>query len=442
MMNRQKREMILGWLALLACLIVVSAISCTEAVGQCVTPHPAVVRICNVFGQERSYGSGTVVGAEYVLTCAHLFGDGVGRIGVAFPGGTGSAATILAIDQTWDLALLKLETASTATPVAIATEFARPGDPLQFSGYGSDGCYRPVSGQALGYVKAGRQTTYETLAMAGAAREGDSGGPILNASGELVAVLWGTGDRTVNGTCCLRIRKFLGGLLGLGRSPPVQPRPAWNPWPGLVPVRPPIQPTAPAPQAGQLGPRFDAIESLLGRLGDRLGNGPAPPTADVIQATVAPILDSHLSGLVSMATPWLLGLLGVSAAGPAGLGVWGAVALFRAWRKKRRRSGGALPQLPTPLPCPPCQPPTPTGAPDVPGDVFQRDLEEARQLLQLSQMEGRSPLSDAIVGRFAQDELANIAEASAGQPEGDWARQLLRKLIDRFNAVAPLATGP
>ena len=66
-----------------------------------------------------------------------------------------------------------------------------------------------------------------------------------------------------------------------------------------------------------------------------------------------------------------------------------------------------------------------------------RDDTEAIQLLRLSQLEGRDAIHDAIVGRFAYDEIRNIVEKDG--PAAEWAAGLRRKLEQRFNEVVPLA---
>ena len=75
------------------------------------------------------------------------------------------------------------------------------------------------------------------------------------------------------------------------------------------------------------------------------------------------------------------------------------------------------------------------------GDIgsLPRDDEEAYQFLQLSRLEGRSPLHDALVGRIAFDELDKAIDAKPDGPGADWARALRRKLEDRFNQMAPPA---
>lgn len=68
---------------------------------------------------------------------------------------------------------------------------------------------------------------------------------------------------------------------------------------------------------------------------------------------------------------------------------------------------------------------------------IERDDTEARQLLRLSQLEGRDPLQDAVAGRIALDRLDAIAESGTDSSQASWADQLRRELRERYNDIAP-----
>lgn len=72
---------------------------------------------------------------------------------------------------------------------------------------------------------------------------------------------------------------------------------------------------------------------------------------------------------------------------------------------------------------------------------IERDDREARELLRLSQLEGRDPLQDAIAGRLALDRLDAIAEGDADAARVAWADELRRELRERFNEIAPTKWG-
>ena len=68
---------------------------------------------------------------------------------------------------------------------------------------------------------------------------------------------------------------------------------------------------------------------------------------------------------------------------------------------------------------------------------IERDDEEARQLLRLSQLEGRDPLQDAVAGRLALDRLDAVADRDVNPQHARWADELRRELRERFNDIAP-----
>jgi hypothetical protein len=68
---------------------------------------------------------------------------------------------------------------------------------------------------------------------------------------------------------------------------------------------------------------------------------------------------------------------------------------------------------------------------------IERDDREARELLRLSQLEGRDPLQDAVAGRLALDRLDALAESDADPQRASWADRLRRELRERFNEIAP-----
>jgi hypothetical protein len=181
---------------------------CSPAVA---TPPPAVVRVINDLGRERTLGSGTLVFADaeqgIVVSCGHLFREGVGKVSVTFPTGNAFAARVLEIDRHSDLSALRI--AAPSVPAAqVADQPPRVGDALVSAGYGPHGQYAANRGRALGYVSLdGRK--HDVLELTGNARQGDSGGPIWNARGELAGVLFGTDGRRVDGAHCRKVRELL-----------------------------------------------------------------------------------------------------------------------------------------------------------------------------------------------------------------------------------------
>ena len=117
----------------------------------------------------------------------------------------------------------------------------------------------------------------------------------------------------------------------------------------------------------------------------------------------------------------------------------------RPWRRTdwpeegRRPDGRCFPTAGSPVPEPPDEPSDepsdePPSEPSVP---FPRRVDEARELLQLRQREGRVAVLDALRGMVVDDELGRLADDPA---HAATASQLRRTLDDRVQAIAPLST--
>lgn len=185
-----------------------------------------------------SFGSGTLiyVAADYglVITNWHVINEATGQISVHFPDGFYSPATVQKVDQDWDLAILAIRKPN-VEPVPLASEAPRPGDWLTIIGYGS-GDYRAATGVCTQYVAPGETFPFEMVEVAVSARQGDSGGPILNRRGELAGVLFGEGNGRTSGSYCGRVQWFLasvapdaaqakGQLIAMAPLAPVAARP-------------------------------------------------------------------------------------------------------------------------------------------------------------------------------------------------------------------------
>jgi hypothetical protein len=174
-------------------------------------PHPSVVRVVVPERDGASYGSGALVAVNessgLIVTNWHVVRDAAGQIVVYFPDGFHSGAALLRVDREWDLAALAIWRPN-VQPIAISTQAPRPGDALTIAGYGS-GSYRAVTGQCTQYVSPGGNQPFEMIELAAPARNGDSGGPILNNRGELAGVLFGSAFGRTTGSYCGRLRWFL-----------------------------------------------------------------------------------------------------------------------------------------------------------------------------------------------------------------------------------------
>jgi hypothetical protein len=136
-------------------------------------------------------------------------------IHVHFPGGFSSFGAIVKADTKWDLAIVAISKPPQAVPmISVSHTVPKPGDPLWIAGHGS-GSYRMAQGSCVRYLapeipKDGTTPLYEIVELSVNARQGDSGGPILNADGELAGVLFGSDMvRNTAGTYCERVFRFL-----------------------------------------------------------------------------------------------------------------------------------------------------------------------------------------------------------------------------------------
>ncbi len=173
--------------------------------------HPAVCRVIVPEGNGMSLGSGTLVGTTgnlgLVVSNWHVVRDARGPIAVVFPNGFRSWARLLRTDRDWDLAALAIWRPD-VQPVPIATYLPLRGEPLTIAGYGS-GSYRMASGRCTDYYAPSGNMPQEIVELSVGARQGDSGGPIFNAKGELSGVLFGTSSGRTMGSYGGRVRAFL-----------------------------------------------------------------------------------------------------------------------------------------------------------------------------------------------------------------------------------------
>ncbi len=158
-----------------------------------------------------AFGSGTLVGVNsnhgLVITNWHVVRDGTGLVEVVFPDGFRSHAKPLKVDSDWDLAALVIWRPS-IEPVKIAAQPPRQGDLLTIHGYGR-GQYRIATGHCTNYFSPRIDFPHEMVELDVEARQGDSGGPIFNQSGEMAGVLFGAGQGTTLGSFAPRVRYFL-----------------------------------------------------------------------------------------------------------------------------------------------------------------------------------------------------------------------------------------
>ncbi len=196
-------------------------------------PPSNVVRLIAFESSGQSFGSGAYVGnyGEYglVLSNWHVVCEADGLVHVHFANGFSSYGAVLHSDQKWDLALIAVSRPPQSVPVlAIARALPKLGEPLWIAGYGP-GEFRSAGGRCVRYLAPeipsdGSAPLSEIIEVSVSARQGDSGGPILNANGELAGVLFGSDMvRNTAGSGCERVMRFLGQARGTLNSLPSRP---------------------------------------------------------------------------------------------------------------------------------------------------------------------------------------------------------------------------
>jgi hypothetical protein len=167
------------------------------------------VRIrCDIDQHHRAYGSGVFVRwgtTPLVLTARHVVKDAK-AVWILTHTGKWHRAVVLNVDAHWDCAVLRCpDGLPEIKPCDL--EFGReavlaPEMRLESCGYGPDGKLACNGGLFLGYRRSSADPAKgpdDWFEISGHARPGDSGGPIFNARGCVVGILWGTNGEIVVG---------------------------------------------------------------------------------------------------------------------------------------------------------------------------------------------------------------------------------------------------
>jgi hypothetical protein len=324
-----------------------------------------VVRLRNVQGRASCYGTGSLVAVEgsrgLVLTCAHTFKE-VGTIYYAFQDGARGTGELLECDHETDLAVVAIELDESRMVAELADADPAMGEATHAGGFGGDGIYRGVLGQVL---KQG-----SVLTLSGPPRQGDSGGPVLNAYGQLCGVVRGMNapDETqATRTYTVRfgpIRRILarcrGAVGGAVQGFVERPRPIQAPSPALPSRgREPesikdAKPTAACPCADKWAALENRLEKLAaagrgcqcgpGKVGPAGPAGkPGPPglpgkDGQGADPSLLERINSRLDALPVDAGGFKLGsglALALGITGPAGLAI--AAGTWLAMRRLRKR---------------------------------------------------------------------------------------------------------
>lgn len=303
-----------------------------QAVGP--RTHESIARIVHHEARGNSIGSGTLIassnGRSYVLTCAHLFeSEGQTEVQLA---GQSLVARIIAMDRPHDLVLL--ETQGGVGRAVEAAELTATGL-LSACGFGSTGELRCVRGPVTGFSTANGATA-PSVRMRGSVRSGDSGGPVLDAAGKLVAVVWGQRDGETFAMGGEPLRRILAKLPKRELTPVVR-EPEAKPEVVNDSLRKELR-----AYATQLEERLKRLESSSrGAPATDVVGSPAPHVAAPVetpkverQEPTTPVVGERvLEGLLAAARVESL-FAAVAVGGPLGFAAWAGWT----WLRRQRRS--------------------------------------------------------------------------------------------------------
>lgn len=215
--------------------------------GHGAPPKEVQQAICRIYVDEpggRSLGSGTLIGKDeqsgLVITCFHLFRESQSGIRCIFPNGESFQGTLLATDQKFDLAAIAIKPPS-IQPIPLAVELPTVGETMHSAGFGSN--HHIAINTATVVPDYFKPTGF---VIGGVARQGDSGGPVINDRNELAGVLWGSDGNTVHASGLEPIGVVLTQCRGRACQPYYAPRYQDNQPQRPVPSRP-QQPVATKP---------------------------------------------------------------------------------------------------------------------------------------------------------------------------------------------------
>lgn len=155
----------------------------------------SVVKILGTSCGPGVQGSGWVIEPELVATNAHV-ASGQRKADILAPNGQRRRGTLVYLDIANDVALLRVPGLRTP-PLRLTAENPAQG-PVVLIGYSGGGDIHRKPGTAGRPIKviapdaANRSASFRTVVpLRGAVRAGDSGGPVVNADGEVVAMMFG-----------------------------------------------------------------------------------------------------------------------------------------------------------------------------------------------------------------------------------------------------------
>ncbi len=255
--------------------------NCPPVAG-CRVPNITSSAHCRIRVGEGTFGSGTLVDRNesvgLILTCSHLFNCDTSQIVATFPKGEKFAAKLVDIDRANDLAVVAIQRPN-VEPIAVGDR--EPLGVLAACGFGPNGIFRSIVANITGHAVA-VGATFPSLTLSCAVRPGDSGGAVLDSSGNVVGVVWGQRDGQTYATCgepvrefILRVRANIFGQHEVARPIDQDQKQSQAPTPPIPSPTPPAPSPTPDWQAftNELESRIHALDAKKQDKGDYLQHG-------------------------------------------------------------------------------------------------------------------------------------------------------------------------
>jgi S1-C subfamily serine protease len=186
--------------ALLLALVVTLSLS-----AESVKPPDAVVRIVVEEKQGGpACGSGALIlDRRTVVTNYHVVKDAK-SIRILFPSWDVFNCTLVKKSKSLDLAVLRMTRPASVSPLPLGSK-PKTGDVLTIWGYGHG-----IPGSDSGRMTDTNFVDAWLIELKAVARQGDSGGPILNSKGEYVGTLSASDNKITVGTHVDAVRHYIG----------------------------------------------------------------------------------------------------------------------------------------------------------------------------------------------------------------------------------------
>jgi S1-C subfamily serine protease len=184
MISRRTNISIVALIAVMACSAPHGAFAQADAksIYQAAEPSVYIIYVNNSQGDAIALGSGFLIGPRRIITNAHVVRDGSPVIAI---GPVRIPAKVERTDELNDLALLSVDVDLTSKPLHLSGDKAETGDPAFVIG-NPEGLEKTLSQGIVSGIR--KQDGRSLLQITSPISHGSSGGPVLNAKGEVEGV--------------------------------------------------------------------------------------------------------------------------------------------------------------------------------------------------------------------------------------------------------------